>query len=223
MGARMRRWTVIAAGVVAVACGSSSGGDLYGPGKPDAAAGGSGGSGGSAGGSAGASASGGAAGAGTDGGGSAGMAGDASAGATSTGGSAGTDAGTSGAGGAAGTTGTGGAGGTGGGTAPGMGQIQCGAATCNVATQNCCRSILGGCQPNFPPLCTGAQVHCDDSNDCPQGVCCASKGLAGWGARCDTTCGANGSVVLCRASSSCDSGLTCKAFSSLPGFDACQP
>ncbi len=228
MGVRMLRWVAIPVAIAVVACGSSAGDDLYGAGG-GAGTGGSGGSGGSGGGTAGAAAS---SAGGTSGGAGAGAgagAAGAAAGGAGAAGTAGSDAGSTG--GAAGVSGTGGAGGTsgaggtgGGGPAPGAGQIVCGTGMCNATTQNCCFGLppLNGCQSNFPPLCTGAQVHCDDANDCNQGVCCASKGLSGYGARCTTSCG-GGAVVLCRASSSCDGGLTCKPYAPMPGYDACQP
>ncbi len=84
--------------------------------------------------------------------------------------------------------------------------ISCGAAYCNEATQNCCRSGGQACQATSVPCNGGSQtLPCDDTADCatkgmPNTVCCYP--LSNGGAALDGVCTSLAScpamrIILC--------------------------
>jgi len=225
----MLRLTWVLAASLLVACGGSSNGDLTsgGGGSHTDASAGSGGS--AASGTGGGTSSGGAAGSGATGGATTG----------GSGGIAGTSSGGSATGGSGGTA-TGGAGGSGG--QPVAGSVTCGLKACTISSQSCCfgDNVTPYCYPKGQLLgckCTGilcekAVVNCDGPEDCPNALCCATKGVTGQHfdrLSCATTCqnsiGVTAAVVChLNTSGECDGGQSCVTDPRLPGgYGLCGP
>ncbi len=112
-------------------------------------------------------------------------------------------------------------------------QVQCAAGTC-VGQQACCQPTLGGwnsaaCKPSSSEGQSGCMnfLACDDSNDCPGQVCCATESLVVTtmvigAAKCTSSCGQNGTVQLCSDSSQCGS-KSCQDFAGNPSWlKSCQ-
>lgn len=138
-----------------------------------------------------------------------------SGGNTGKGGEAGTAAGGAagtGEGGAAGASGAPGQGGSAGGSNPEAGKVNCGTATCDLATEVCCVGwpTSYACKDK----CSGleATTKCDGPEDCTNQVCCAGFPS---GSSCKAACGAQ-EQEICHTNTDCASPKTCMTCST-PG------
>lgn len=113
------------------------------------------------------------------------------------------------------------------------GSILCAGLACVIAgvpTNMCCvappLSIFPTtCLPTFPGCVNGGAipVTCDDASDCSGSQVCCGKITAGAGTGCVDVCGADGdSVQLCRTSSECVGGGTCRPVDGFPEYGSCQ-
>ena len=96
--------------------------------------------------------------------------------------------------------------------------ISCGEATCDEGSEVCC---LDSSSYSCMSFCSGGvvRVGCDDSADCPGGVCCFAGVLesAFMATHCETDCG-DFMVEVCAKSSDCGNGDACHAYRcSVPG------
>jgi hypothetical protein len=96
---------------------------------------------------------------------------------------------------------------------PGTGPIQCGQATCDSATQDCCLGGGTGRTCVTKGTCTTSTLSCTSAANCPGAICCGSiqqRPDGGFGvtvsATCQASCSAPGEVQLCEQNSECASG-----------------
>lgn len=107
------------------------------------------------------------------------------------------------------------------------------AATCDVSTSVCCTCPNCAipfptiCLPSFPgcvPAGAYATLTCGSAANCTNAsVCCASFNTTPTltGASCEASCSVR-DVQLCADTTECPSGRSCRALTSIPGFNGCQ-
>jgi hypothetical protein len=97
---------------------------------------------------------------------------------------------------------------------------------CSLSTQMCC---LGygqtgfNCVPNNGQ-CLGTPIHCDDTADCPNQVCCGTRNAYGYSdVSCAQSCTGYGKIRFCDPKANdCPSQQSCIASQVLTGFNVCQ-
>jgi hypothetical protein len=108
--------------------------------------------------------------------------------------------------------------------------IHCGSMSCAASNRTCC-------DPEGSPNCTSSfcgrlDLPCDDDSDCaaaghPGDVCCANLNTSNTSVLlvvCQTTCNGGHNIILCDPNEpgACPAGKTCKTYSVLNGYYACQ-
>ncbi len=118
--------------------------------------------------------------------------------------------------------------------------LKCGSGVCAInGTDNlCCAAGTGGanCDKASDNCTSNTEISCADAADCAVAnkantVCCADVHTGGstyvTSTTCSATCTGGGTIVLCDhnlpAADVCPAGTTCKSYSVLNGYYACQP
>jgi hypothetical protein len=95
--------------------------------------------------------------------------------------------------------------------AEGSSPITCGTMSCDPTTQECCVAG-GGAMCTTIGQCTGVNLPCTGSDNCPSGeVCCVSITGGAPSSSCEATCGGGGGppIQLCNSNADCTMGRRC--------------
>ncbi|HEY1553378.1 MAG TPA: hypothetical protein VGF94_01030 [Kofleriaceae bacterium] len=109
--------------------------------------------------------------------------------------------------------------------------VACGGADCSGGTPDCCDPGGGNTCVTGGGSCSKLLLPCDDNADCGGGkICCALQHAHSHGfdrvdsVSCASSCTNSADIVLCdpNASGECHSGTSCRSYSLLRGYYACQ-